>query len=247
MSHQCTNESPACFLCISLHKRRKVEYSLLCLCQGMCFPHSVIHTIRSFGHLSHLICDITYWFVDTFRKAVFSKFNCCFGRRWNLYQLYRLVDFLINRVHVLIKVIWLCGRGYIQIFYTVAIRKSFEGFVTCLMLPFCRVWLSSCLYHYYDEKHKNNRPWPSAQIIRFYVTFCKGVSLLKEWLFLLVSEKKRDSFCWFHELSTERSIIPDVGGLLTRSASGDKSIDVSKCIFMVSSICTRSNDEGFSP
>lgn len=55
MSHQCTNESPACFLFLSLHERRQVEDSLLCLCQGMRFPQSVIHTIRLFGHLSHRV------------------------------------------------------------------------------------------------------------------------------------------------------------------------------------------------
>lgn len=50
LSHQYTNESPACSLFLYLLERKQAEDSLLCVCL---YRYSVIHKICLFEHLNH--------------------------------------------------------------------------------------------------------------------------------------------------------------------------------------------------
>lgn len=80
--------------------------------------------------------DISAWVVDTFRKVAISRCSWYISRGLDLNHLYRLVDFIIHRAHILREVIWLFWRDYIQICFTAAIWKSFKGFITRLIFMF---------------------------------------------------------------------------------------------------------------
>lgn len=82
--------------------------------------------------------DISASVVDTFWKVAISRCSWYISRSLDFNHLYRLVDFIIHRVHMLREEIWLFWRGYIQICFTAAIWKSFKGFSS-------HVWFSCVL------------------------------------------------------------------------------------------------------
>lgn len=125
ISYPCTNESRVWFLLLYLYLwyrcviRTRLYIGVTRLC---------IKVIAS--------SDISAWVVDTFRKVAISRCSWYISRGLDLNHLYRLVDFIIHRAHILREVIWLFWRDYIQICFTAAIWKLFKGFITRLIFMF---------------------------------------------------------------------------------------------------------------